>query len=204
LSLKPFIIDLARYRETWNDFRINRAALFLRDPSRLEEVRDEMAKRYAGTHRVLPVSNRDLRTEILAIFDQTFSIAHALKVIAFLVAILGIVNSMLALVIERERDFGILRAVGTFRAQIRKMTLLEAELMGIVSFFLAAGSGILLAMILIYVINKQSFGWTIQLFPVPSVFVQALALVICAAFLAGLIPAYAAVRKRVAEAVKME
>jgi putative ABC transport system permease protein len=153
---------------------------------------------------VLPVSNRELRTEILEIFDQTFSIAHALKVIAFLVAILGIVNSMLALVIERERDFGILRAIGAFRAQIRKMTLLEAELMGIVSFFLAAGSGILLAMILIYVINKQSFGWTIQLSPVPSVFAQALALVVCAAFLAGLIPAYAAVKKRVAEVVKME
>jgi putative ABC transport system permease protein len=198
------IIDLARYRDIWNDFRLNRAALFLKDPSRLEEARDEMAKHYAGPYRVLPVSNRELRTEILQVFDQTFSIAHALKVIAFLVAILGIVNSMLALVIERERDFGILRAIGTFKAQIRKMTILEAELMGIVSFFLAAGSGILLAMILIYVINKQSFGWTIQLFSVPSVFVQALALVVCAAFLAGLIPAYAAVKKRVAEAVKME
>ncbi len=198
------IIDLDIYRRTWNDVRINRAALFLRDPSRLEDNRKEMVGRFSDRYQVLAVSNGELRDEILQIFDQTFSIAHALKVIAFVVAILGIVNSMLALVIERERDFGILRAIGTFKKQIRKMTLLEAQLMGMVSFFLGAGSGVLLSMILIYVINKQSFGWTIQFFPVPSVFVQSLVLVVVAAFLAGLIPAHVAAKKRVAEALRME
>jgi putative ABC transport system permease protein len=198
------IIDLKVYREIWNDLRINRAALFLRDPSRLEVVRNQMIEGFSDRHQILAVSNRELRDEILQIFDQTFSIAHALKVIAFVVAILGIVNSMLALVVERERDFGILRAIGTFKRQIRKMTLLEAQLMGMVSFFLGGVSGILLSMILIYVINKQSFGWTIQFFPVPSVFVQSLALVVVAAFLAGLIPAHVAAKKQVAEAVKME
>jgi putative ABC transport system permease protein len=163
-----------------------------------------MVERFSGKYRILAVSNRELRDEILEIFDQTFAIAHALKVIAFIVAILGIVNSMLALVIERERDFGILRAIGTFKRQIRKMTLLEAQLMGMVSLFLGAGSGVLLSIVLIYVINKQSFGWTIQFFPVPSVFVQSLVLVAVAAFLAGLIPAHAAAKKQVAEAVKME
>jgi putative ABC transport system permease protein len=66
------------------------------------------------------------------------------------------------------------------------------------------GSGILLSMVLIYVINKQSFGWTIQFFLVPSVFGQSLALVVVAAFVAGLIPAHTAAKKRVAEAVKLE
>lgn len=198
------IIDLGVYRTIWKDLRINRAALFLKDPSRLGEVRKEMVERFSGRYQILAVSNRQLRDEILHIFDQTFSIAHALKVIAFVVAILGIVNSMLALVIERERDFGILRAIGTFKRQIRKMTLLEAQLMGMVSFFLGAPSGILLSMVLIYVINKQSFGWTIRFFPVPSVFIQSLVLVVVAAFLAGLIPAHAAAKKRVAEVVKME
>ncbi len=198
------IIDIDRYQEIWNDSRINRTALFLRDPSRLEEVRKEMGDRFSGKYQILAVSNRELRDEILHIFDQTFSIAHALKVIAFVVAILGIVNSMLALVIERERDFGILRAIGTFKKQIQKMTLLEAQLMGMVSFSLGTVSGILLSLVLIYVINKQSFGWTIQFFPVPSVFIQSLVLVVLAAFLAGLIPAHTATKKRVAESVKME
>ena len=198
------IIDLDTYQRIWNDFRINRAALFLRDPSRLEEVRKEIVEHFSGKYQILAVSNRELRDGILQIFDQTFSIAHALKVIAFVVAVLGIVNSMLALVIERERDFGILRAIGTFKKQIRKMTLLEAQLMGMVSFFLGAGSGILLSMVLIYVINRQSFGWTIRFSPVPSVFIESLALVIVATFLAGLIPAHAATKKRVAETLKME
>ncbi len=198
------IIDLDVYRRIWNDLRINRVALFLRDTSRLETVRTELVRRFSHKYQILAVSNRELRNEILQIFDQTFAIAHALKVIAFIVAILGIVNSMLALVIERERDFGILRAIGTFKRQIQKMTLLEAQLMGMVSFFLGSASGILLSLVLIYVINKQSFGWTIQFFPIPSVFIQSIVLVIVAAFLAGLIPAHIAAKKQVAEAVKME
>jgi putative ABC transport system permease protein len=198
------IIDLGIYRKIWNDLRINRTALFLRNPDRLEIARAEIVKRFSGKYQILAVSNRELREEILQIFDQTFSVAHALKVIAFIVAILGIVNSMLALVIERERDFGILRAIGTFKKQIRKMTLLEAQLMGMASFFLGSGSGIFLSMILIFVINKQSFGWTIQFFLTPSVFVQSLVLVVVAAFLAGLIPAHMAAKKQVADAVKME
>jgi putative ABC transport system permease protein len=198
------IIDLATYQKIWKDFRINRATLYLKDPFHLGEVRKEMMGHLAGKHQILAVSNRELRDEILRIFDQTFAIAHALKVIAFVVAILGIINSMLALVIERERDIGILRAIGTSKGQIRKMTLVEAQLMGLVGFVLGALSGIFLSMILIYVINKQSFGWTIQFFPVPSVFIQSLVLVVVASFLAGLFPAHVAAKKRVAEAVKME
>jgi putative ABC transport system permease protein len=198
------IIDLAVYQKIWKDYRLNRATLFLKDPSRLGEVRKEMVEHFSGKYRILAVANRELRDEILRIFDQTFAIANALKVIAFIVAILGIINSMLALVIERDRDIGILRAIGTFKGQIRKMTLVEAQLMAVVSFVLGALSGILLSMILIYVINKQSFGWTIQFFPVPSVFIQSLVLVLVASFLAGLFPAHVAAKKRVAEAVKME
>ncbi len=198
------IIDLTVYQEIWRDLRINRATLYLKDPSRLGEVRKDLVGRLSGKYQILAVSNRELRNAILRIFDQTFAIAHALKVIAFVVAVLGIINSMLAMVIERERDIGILRAIGTFKGQIRKMTLVEAQLMGLVGFVLGAVSGILLSMVLIYVINKQSFGWTIQFFPVPSVFVQSLVLVVVASFLAGLFPAHAASKKTVAEAVKME
>ncbi len=198
------IMDLAIYQKIWRDLRINRATLYLRNPSHLEAVRKDLVERFSVQYQILAVSNRELRDEILRIFDQTFTIAHALKVIAFVVAVLGIINSMLAMVIERERDIGILRAIGTFRAQIRKMTLVEAQLMGLVGFVLGAMSGILLSMVLIYVINKQSFGWTIQFFPVPSVFLQSLVLVVVASFLAGLFPAHAAAKKRIAEAVKME
>jgi len=198
------IIDLDLYQRIWKDTRINRAALFLKDPSSITRVRKEILRRFSGRYQVLAVSNRQLRTRILSIFDQTFSIAHALKVIAFVVAALGIINSMQALVLERERDLGILRAVGTSRRQIRKMTLLEAQLMGMTGFLFGAPTGVLLSLVLIYVINKQSFGWTIRFSPVPSVFVQSLVLVVLAAFMAGLIPARWATRKRVSDAVKLE
>jgi len=102
------IIDLTVYREIWNDSRLNRATLYLRDPSRLGEVRKDLVGQLSGKYRILAVSNRELREEILRIFDQTFAIAHALKIIAFVVAVLGIINSMLAMVIGwSSRENGI-------------------------------------------------------------------------------------------------
>ena len=82
------------------------------------------------------------------------------------------------------------------------MTLLEAELMGVVSFFLGTASGILLAIVLIYVINKQSFGWTFLYKMPPWTGVISFVLIIVAAILAAIPPANAASRVNLAELLK--
>ena len=85
----------------------------------------------AGADRLY--ERRRCGTRILAVFDQTFAVTGVIKVIAVLVAIVGIFLALTALVIEREREIGVLRAIGASRGQVRGMLLSEAALLGMVA-----------------------------------------------------------------------
>jgi len=161
-------------------------------------------ERYSKPYQLFIVSHRELRNEVLKVFDQTFAITYSLELIAILVAFLGIINSLNALVIERQRDIGIFRAIGAFRKQVEKTVLVEAGLIGFFSYLLGLLCGILLSLLLIYVINRQSFGWTIQ-FSIPLwSLVEAGLLVMVTSLVAGLIPARRAARMNTVETLRME
>ncbi len=199
------IMDRSTYHRYWpEEHKYTSVGLHLKSDAEPEEVRTLIRQRLKKSQEVFITSNRELRREILRIFDQTFSITYALQVIAIVVAVFGIVNTLMLLVTERERDIGVLKAVGATNRQVQRMTLLEAGLMGLISFVLGAVNGILLSLLLIFVINKQSFGWTIQ-FSIPvAMFGKTLILVLACALVAGFFPARAAVSKRVSEVMRME
>ncbi len=134
-----------------------------------------------------------MRAEVLRIFDSTFAITYALELVAIIVAILGVSGTLLTLILEREREFTILRLVGTDRRQVRRMVVGEAVVIGAISQGIGLVVGFALSLVLIYVINVQSFGWTIQFhLPVAFLVQSSLAMVIATA-LAGLYPARRAV-----------
>jgi putative ABC transport system permease protein len=161
-------------------------------------------ERFSKPYQLFVVSHRELRNEILKIFDQTFAITYSLEFIAIFVAILGIINSLNGLLIERQRDIGILRAMGGLRRQIEKTVLIEAGMIGFFSLFLGLFCGFLLSLLLIYVINKQSFGWTIQ-FSIPFLsLIQFWAMVMVVSIMAGLIPARRAAKTNPVESLRME
>jgi putative ABC transport system permease protein len=143
---------------------------------------------------VFIATNRSLRAEVLRIFDSTFTITYALELIAILVAILGIAGTLLTLILEREHELITLRLVGTGPRQIRRMVVGEAIVLGAISQGIGLVVGLVLSLLLIYVINVQSFGWTIQ-FHLPTAFlIQSSVLMVAATALAGLYPARRAVR----------
>jgi putative ABC transport system permease protein len=153
---------------------------------------------------VLLFSNRDLRTEAIRIFDRTFAITYALEAVAVIVAVMGIAGALLALVIDRRREFGLLRFLGAAAGQVRKQILVEAGLLGLLANFAGLALGFALSLILIYVINKQSFGWTIRFHWPVAVLPGAIGVVYVATVLAGLYPAQVAVRLDPIEAVHEE
>jgi putative ABC transport system permease protein len=140
-------------------------------------------------HRVFIHTNASLRTEVLRIFDSTFAITYALEAIAIFVGIMGVTGTLLTLILERRRELTTLRLVGADARQIRRMVVIEAGLIGLVSQALGLVAGLGLALILIFVINVQSFGWTIQ-FHVPALFLlQASFALFVTMALAGIYPA---------------
>jgi putative ABC transport system permease protein len=149
-------------------------------------------------------TNVRLRREAIAIFDRTFAITWALEAVAIIVAVLGMAGALVAMVIDRRREVAVLRFLGASAAQVRKLILTESGLLGLLSVAVGAALGTVLSLVLIYVINKQSFGWTIQFHWPAGLLLAALAGVYAASVLAGLYPASIAARLNPIEAVHEE
>jgi putative ABC transport system permease protein len=133
-----------------------------------------------------------MRAEVLRIFDRTFAITWALELVAVTVAVLGIVATLVTLIVERRRELAMLRLVGAERRQIYRMVVIEAALLGGVSQAIGLVVGVALSLVLIYVINVQSFGWSIQFHLPTALLAQLSVLLIVATAVAGLYPAHRA------------
>ena len=107
---------------------------------------------------------------------------------------MGVAGALLSLVIDRRREFGLLRFLGGATGQIRRIILFEAALLGLLANVAGIALGFLLSLLLIYVINRQSFGWTIQFHWPVTVLVSALSLVYAATVLAAIYPSQVAAR----------
>ena len=178
-------------------------AVYLQPGADLDSVR-EAIERVAAHNDVLIFSNRDIRREGVRIFDQTFAITYALEAVAVIVAVMGIAGALMSIVIDRRREFGLLRILGATSAQVRKLILVEAGLIGILANIAGLALGIVLSLVLIFVINKQSFGWTIQFHWPVAVLLGALSVVYASTVLAGLYPARIAQRLNPIEVVHEE
>jgi putative ABC transport system permease protein len=197
------VMDRATILRYLPDPNPSNLAIYVAKGFDLETVRAEVQKTIAG-HDILIFSNRSLRDEAIRIFDRTFVITYALEAISIIVAVMGIAGALLALVVDRRREFGLLRFLGAATSQIRKLILVEAGLIGLLANLVGFVLGLALSFILIYVINKQSFGWTIQFHWPAGILVSSLVGVFLATILAGLYPARIAIRLNPIEVVHEE
>lgn len=198
------VMDRGTFLRYFGEPQSTSLSVYLRDGADPDAVRDDLVRSFGDRYRVLIFTNSSIRQEVLRIFDSTFSITYALEVIAIFVAILGVATTLLTLILERRREIAMLRLIGADRGQVRKMVVIEAGLMGAVSQFTGLIVGLLLSMVLIYVINVQSFGWTIQ-FHLPLGFLlQSTILILIATALSGIYPARRASQLMAAEQVAEE
>ncbi len=149
-------------------------------------------------------SGLTIKQGILAVFDKTFLITSALQVLTAIVALTGILNSVMALILERSRELGILRACGAVSSQVRALVLWECGISGFLAGLLALPLGWFLSWVLVHVVNFRSFGWTYEMQMSGASLIQALAFSTLAAIAAGIIPALRAGRVEVAEALRTE
>jgi len=140
----------------------------------------------------------------MTIFDQTFAVTSVLRAIAVFVAIAGIVLSLTTLVIEREREIGVLRSQGASPGQIHCLVLTEAGLIGLLASLVGLACGASMAMVLTWVINKAFFRWTIELRYPLELLASTPLWIIPAALAAAWLPALRASRIPPAQAVRFE
>lgn len=197
-------MNLSVYREHWADDELTALALRLEDDANPDTVAVGLEDALASVQNLVIRPNRALREDVMVVFDQTFAITAALQLLATVVAFIGVLSALLSLQLEKQREIGILRAVGLTVRQLWGLVMLETGLMGTVAGLLAMPTGFVISLILVYIINRRAFGWTLQMQVAPEPFVQALAVAVVAALLAGLYPAWHMSRRITAEALKFE
>ncbi len=192
------------FNQHWSNDRISTIALWAAPDVSVAELQARVQQR-VGTQQALSIqANRQLRQATLEIFDRTFLITGVLQILGTGVAFIGILSALMALQLERARDLGILRAVGLTPRQLWGLVLSQTSLIGLTAGLLALPLGLVLAYILVFVINKRSFGWTLQLQVSPQILLQALGLALTAALLGGIYPAWRMARSSPALALRDE
>jgi putative ABC transport system permease protein len=191
------------YERHWDDRARSSVAAYVAPGHDPAAVTDAVRRALAG-RALQVVENRALRRAALRIFDRTFAVTEALRVLAVVVAFIGVWSALLALQVERTRELGTLLALGLLPRQLWGLTLVESGLIGLAAGLLSLPTGLALAVILIEVINVRSFGWTMQLELPPLVLVQALAVSVLAALLAAVYPVRRLQRMSVAAALRQE
>ncbi len=196
------VVDRAFLKKHWRDDRLSSLAMYLTEDARPEDVRKSLENVLDPT--MVLISNAGLKKRVSSIFDQTFAITYALEFIAVLVALLGVATGLSSNILERVHEIGALRAMGLNRRGIVSAIMGEAAILGALSVLAGLASGVCLAAILIFVVNKLSFGWTIQYIFAWKAMAAYLLVVVLASLAASWLPARAAARIPVREALSEE
>lgn len=192
------------YRALWDDRALSSLAIFAAPGQDVDALVERLRAQVAGRADLVIGSNQALRTGTLAVFDRTFAITAVLQLLATLVAFIGILSALMALQLERSRELGVLRANGLTPGQLWGLVLGQTGLLGLAAGLLAIPLGLALAAALVFVINRRSFGWTLDLSLDPALFAQALLVALAAALLAGIYPAWRMSRASPAAALREE
>ena len=181
------LIDRALYIQLTGDRLATDAGLWVEPGTGVGRMRELLRHAIPNSGHVELSEPSEIRRLSLTIFDRTFAVTYALEACAILIGLFGLSGGVAALVLARRREFGMLRHIGVTRRQI--VAMLGAE--GLLSSGLGLGVGLvlgwLISLILIHVVNRQSFHWSMDLhMPWAGLLVFALVLLAMATLTAAL------------------
>ena len=158
------LIDRAQYIALTGDRRANDAALWLAPGATRAQAMAAIRALPGGT--ALEMNDPgEIRTVSLRIFDRSFAVTYAMEAVAVLVGLFGLSSSLGAVVLARRRELGMLRHLGLTQRQIAGMLAAEGALLALVGAAAGLASGAAISLVLVYVVNRQSFNWSIDLHP---------------------------------------
>jgi putative ABC transport system permease protein len=198
------VVPMSLFREWYGDLPLSSLAAYVVPGADVDETVQVLQQTVSPIQELDVRSNVGLRTATLEIFDRTFAITGVLQLLATIIAFVGILSALMALQLERTRELGVMRANGLTPRQLWGIVLGQTGLIGITAGLLSLPVGVMVATVLVYIINRRSFGWTLRFVIPPSILLQAVVLALLAALLAGLYPAFRMGRTPPAVALREE
>jgi putative ABC transport system permease protein len=199
-SAPAVVMSLAAYRRDWRDDELTGVGVDLARGADVAAA--EASVRALVGPRARVRSSARLQELSLAVFDRTFKVTEVLRVLAGVVAFLGILSALLAIELERARELSVLRTLGFTPGGLGATLLTQTGLLGLAAGLAAAPIGTALAWLLVHVINRRSFGWTMEFVLTPQALVSGVTLAVIAALLAGIYPAWRASRIELGAALR--
>jgi putative ABC transport system permease protein len=198
------LIDRALYKKYWRDDLVDAFDLWLEPGADERAVIEKIKSAYGERYELFISTHRELRDAVVQIMEQSFVVNYAVEIVAIVVAIFSVINTLLASVLDRTREIGVLRAIGATRAQIRRIVLLEAAWLGVVGGLLGLFAGTIMAYHHVVYNTKMLTGWTFQFYYPYDVAVLSVfgAVVLCLA--AGYGPAKQAAATPIVSAIGYE
>ncbi len=197
------MVDRAVYRKWWNDDTANIIRLYVKPGADRNEVRKQILERFSSGRRLFVLSNAEVRDEILRLTNQWFAMTYNQVAVAVLVAVLGIVNTLIVSITDRRRELGVLQAVGALRNQIRHTVWMEALAIGTVGLALGFALGAVNLHYTIGIVRDLGGEWIEYVYPV-RVAALMIPVILGAAWIAALWPAEMSVRGILVEALEYE
>ena len=198
------LIDRALYKRLWRDSLVDAFDLWLHPDADEAAVIRKIRADYGAKFDLFVSTHRELKETVVGIMEQSFRVNYAVLIVAVVVAILGVINTLLASVLDRSRELGILRAIGATQGQILAMVEAEAGWMGLMGGVLGVMAGTVISYHHVVYNTKVLTGWTFQYHYPFGVAVYGLLLAVLVCLLAGFAPARKASSTSIASAVGYE
>jgi putative ABC transport system permease protein len=192
------------YRSLWQDDQITSLGVYVSNTYPIDKTVGELRTKLSKYSNLAIRSNENLKQSAIKTFDRTFTVTSALRILIAIVAFISVLSSLMALQLEREKEFGVFRAIGMTISQLRRMIFLENGLIGLASGLFSIPVGVALSLILINVINLRSFGWTLNFSIEPRYFIEAMCIALLASLAAGIYPAYLIGKEDVSKLIREE
>ncbi len=192
------------YNRYWNDANVTGIGVTAADGVAVRDLKKAISRAIGNGAEVEIRSNAELKAAALEVFERSFAITSVVHALSIAVAFVGVLSALMAMQMERSTEFGTLRAIGFTPTQVWLMFTTQTGMMGIAAGLLAVPLGLIQGAVLIFVVNRRSFGWSMDMEIYPMMLAQAVVIAAAAALLASVYPAFRMSRSSPAEVLHEE
>jgi len=197
-------LERSLYIRCFQDDSVDIFRVYVKPGASAQDVRRRIIERLGSQRRLFVLLNREVRDYVMGLTGQWFDITYIQAVVAVLVAVLGIVNTLTVSISDRRREFGVLRAVGGLRAQIRGTVWMEAVAIGLIGLVLGIATGAVILYYMLQAIQHDFIGMPLP-YEFPLAMVSLLVpVILVVAFASAVFPAETAARGSLVEALEYE
>ena len=198
------LLDRALYKKYWRDDLLDAFDLWLEPGADQRQIIETIKARHGAHYQLFISTHSELRDAVVKIMEQSFVVNYAVEIVAVVVAIFSVINTLLASVLDRTREIGVLRAIGATQAQVRRSVIAEAAWMGLIGGVLGLFAGTVMAYHHVVYNTKQLTGWTFQFFYPYDVAALSIVASVLLCVLAGFGPARQAASLPIVSAIGYE